>query len=648
MRRRSLPLGVNNLSRVRRVLVGVAAAVPLLASACMIPTDQSDAFVLEIVDGVTQLLVGDTLSLATRVTGPSGEVPNATVAFSSSDSTVLVADPSGVLIALGEGRATVTAALVQYQGAPTATRDIYVSRGVVIAELRGISSSPGELRFGESLDILGLRLHPDSLASVTIGSIPVRVDEYEPRDPGDLESLERLRVIVPIAPENSELLIVHKAGGTASRGVVIEQEDFLELAEAPYLVSLADGRFSGEQFTVAWPDMDWYRFDVPAGDWTIELALRSGFPLIRTGQYRFEFREALASPEGFPGWGREQSAYMCDLPGRYAAIWGANRRRGLATLTLPLRLAEATTLDFVASTEWGISVPYRLSLSEGYTAALPPDAAEGNDFCNQAPTLELDGGFVPLNFDTPGDFDWFEVTVPGVPPSFASTSRREVEPNNSIDQAELVTPGTRVIGEKSVLADVDYYAVDLLAGQLLDIDIRSSLLRDPLPGYGELSEMASEVKLFDDAGQMLDQGGWGQNVPVEKRSSGSDASIRYVVPADGRYYISVDGEAGWTNLEDWGDHMHYVMHVWAHELAGSLTVEAVGDGVDPDLFVIAQRATGENVLLGKGDDMDWAETVTVLAHAGRYYVLVFAPDAMPGDYELRSTLSAAPGAGGGR
>ena len=168
-------------------------------------------------------------------------------------------------------------------------------------------------------------------------------------------------------------------------------------------------------------------------------------------------------------------------------MWGAGRRRGLSSLVLPLRFAEPTTLDFLANTEWGFIVPYKLSVSEGYWSDLPPDPTEGNDFCNQAAELPIDGTELAVNFDTPGDFDWFEITVPGEAPDFETSTAGETEPNNTRGEAEVVQAGDRIVGGKPFAADVDFYAIDLESGDLLDVDVWSTLLKNPPPGFTEFS-----------------------------------------------------------------------------------------------------------------------------------------------------------------
>jgi hypothetical protein len=608
-----------------------------LLSSCGLPTDESGKLSVEIVDDLEQMLVGDTARLAVRVLRGSTELSGLDVGLVSSDSDVLVVDPTGTLIAVGEGRATVTARLLQYAEASPASRELFVSRGVVIASVAGEDSPAGEVRFSETLVIRGRRLFPDSLASVSIGAVPVEIVGYDPPAADDPDALESLRVVVPIAPESADLLIVHAGGGSGSRTLQIRQEDVFELFPEPWRSELGStGAFRAPQATVAWPDYDWYRFEVPPGDWTFEVALRDGFLFLdQATEYRMELRAPTSTPDdGFPDWGREQGGYSCRQPGRYQALSRSPRREGLGLLTIPVRTATPMTMDFVASTEWGFSIPYGLTVREGYHSELPPDEAEGNDFCQQAFALELDQPRA-MNFDTPADHDWYEIVVPGPTTDFSTVIRDEVEPNDGFEAADVVSPGTKIVGVREPQGDVDYFAIDLEVGQLLDIDVRSWLLPETAFGRSFPSEMMPDVAVYDEAGTEVARGGVAFSVPPESQTRGTEARIRYVPPAAGRYYIRIIGESADSFLGDFGDFMYYGMDIWAHDLAGTVTVDAtVTDGaIDPEIILVGRRPTG-NFPIDRVDSEGGVESLTFPASAGAYYLLVWNARANTGGYEI--------------
>lgn len=617
-----------------------AALLVLLASfaGCALPTDDSDSLTLSFVDPPLQMLVGDTLRLRTQVSGGTVPLGEGDVTFVSSDEAVVVVGPTGVLTAVGEGRTQITAQLTRWEGASPVTHTLYVSRGIVITGLAGTRSAPGKVRFGETLVATGLRLSPDSLASVTINSRPVEISGYSPRDPQDPASLEELRIVVPVAPRASELLLIHAGGGTAARTLDIVQEDVLELDPMPLPVDLAEGPFRAPELTVGFPNDDWIRFAVPAGDWTFRLSLRTGFSFTGGAEYRFFFREAsTAVDDFFNRWGREQAAFECNLPGRFLGYFGAPRRIGIGEVVIPLRLDAPLSLDFVANTEFGFVVPYRISAAPGYGSDLPPDEAEGNDFCNQAHPLGL-GGPYDFSLDTSSDHDWYSFSVPGPPATFSVVSRGEQEDNDDFATAETLVPGTRVVGDHNDLSDHDYFTLELQAGTLLDVDVRSSLLPAGFPGRSVASDMMANLRLYDADRNLLAQSGFARDVPAPARDStyGSDARIRYPVPATGTYYLMIDGTARYTNQADTGPHMYYAMDVFVHDLAGFLALEALAAGAptDPQVVLMERRPGGRNVIIDRGSAPGAAEVIRPPLPPGDYYLLVYGAGGVAGDYTL--------------
>ncbi|UCC26573.1 MAG: pre-peptidase C-terminal domain-containing protein [Gemmatimonadales bacterium] len=638
-------------SVIRWGVLTVAGAAVAWAAACSpVANDESNALSLTLVDPPAQLLVGDTVRLQVQVTGGSVGTGASEVLFLSSDDSVIVAGPTGVLTAVGEGRAEITARLARWESAPPATHSIYVSRGIVIAQLAGARSRAGDLRFGEELVITGLRLDPDSLASVTIGAKPAAVAGYTPRNETDPASLEELRVIVPVSPKTVELLLVHRGGGTAARTLSITQEDVLELESPPVLVEMAEDPYRAEELTIEAPDRDWIRFQLPAGDWTFRVGLKQGYSFQGFAQYRFFLREPSSLTTGDPRWSRHHAGISCDTRGR---IWRAERRVGVAEFIVPLRLQEALTVDFVSDTEFGAVVPYRIAMVPGYDSEIPPDAAEGNDFCIHAAPLELD---VPHRFtlDTSSDHDWYSFTVPGTPAFLgALPARPEREDNGTFALADTVVPGTRVVGENNRAGEFDTYLVELEAGQLLDVEIHSVLLEEPLPGRNEFSDMEVDLYLYDSGGTPLARSGYMFNPadqePELRQQRGSDARIRYIAPESGSYYLRLQGESRWINDPPTGPTMYYAMDVRVHEAGGVLQAEALAAGApsDPEMLLLERRpGDGTAVLVFSTTEGD-REFLADPVPPGDYYLVVFGAGGVAGEYSLTLGLDPPAAAAGG-
>jgi hypothetical protein len=610
----------------------------VLFAACAVPTDRGRELQIAFDVAPTTMLVGDTARFTVEVTSPSGPVPNAQVEFLSDNDDVVVADPSGLVRGVAEGRATITARLTQYESTPPVTTTMWVSRGILIVDLVPELGEGGAVRYGEELTIVGLRLDPDSLAGVTIGSVPVEIVGYVPREASDPESFERLTVVVPVV-RDPQLLVVHEGGGSASRGLPLTPEDLLEVFGFPVPFDLADGPVIERHLTVGDPDSDWYRFDLPAGDWTFDLTLAAGYAFTENAQLHFDLRAPSLVQEWFPEWARDQWFYACDLPGRFNGFWAAPRREAVGALVIPVRTSVPMTIDFVSFTEQDYpTVPYRLLVTPGYHSDAPPDAAEGNDFCHQAASVGVGGTAADYTFDTPTDHDWYEFTIPGTPADFTTIRRDEVESNDAFGSADPVTTGSRIVGVRQDAGDIDYFAVDLVAGTLLDVDVRSRLLPEGSFGRTETSRMRPDLVLYDSAGTSLARAGTSPTVPTDSVSRGSDARIRWFVPVTGRYYLSLTGTSSSSSLGDFGSHMYYAMDVWAHQPAGTVAVEVVAspEAGDPDMIVIERRPDG-NVMLDRLFAVGAEERATLPVTGGSYYLLTYSATAKPGSYTLAVT-----------
>ena len=95
-----------------------------LAAGCVFPTDRSVNVSVELVTPAVLLVAGDTLNLEARVVDAEGTpVPRAELFFFSDDPTVVIADQSGKLRAVGRGETHIIASASGFEGArPEAQR----------------------------------------------------------------------------------------------------------------------------------------------------------------------------------------------------------------------------------------------------------------------------------------------------------------------------------------------------------------------------------------------------------------------------------------------------------------------------------------------------------------------------------------------
>ncbi|MDW8256528.1 MAG: DVUA0089 family protein [Acidobacteriota bacterium] len=123
------------------------------------------------------------------------------------------------------------------------------------------------------------------------------------------------------------------------------------------------------------------------------------------------------------------------------------------------------------------------------------------------------------------------VTLTGAappPPGMAMES----EPNNSLTQANAITPNVTVSGTINPAGDVDFFAFEARRGQQLVIDLDARSLMPPSP-------LDTVVTLFDSRGQQL-----AENDDAE---GSTDSRLSFTIPADGRYFFRVrsfDGKGG--------------------------------------------------------------------------------------------------------
>jgi hypothetical protein len=132
------------------------------------------------------------------------------------------------------------------------------------------------------------------------------------------------------------------------------------------------------------------------------------------------------------------------------------------------------------------------------------------------------------NFSTKGGQTFtYEAVVTltgGTTPPPGPGTVNETESNNSIQQANFVTPNVTIIGTVNPGGDADFFGFDATRGQPLTIDINAASL-------SPASALDSVVTLFDSNGNQLTQ---------NDDSGGSvDSLIQFTIPANGRYFFSV-------------------------------------------------------------------------------------------------------------
>ncbi len=161
--------------RFRRHVVTTHLLVPACLAGwgwgCVYPTDRSQELSVEM-SQLPTLFLKDTLQLDAQLMDATGNrVPNAVIAFSTGDPTVLTVDLSGRLLAVGVGTASVTATALGFQDAKPVTEPVVVRGLLEVDSVRPANPplGPMSVLFGDTLHIFGVGLLPDSLFQVAIG-----------------------------------------------------------------------------------------------------------------------------------------------------------------------------------------------------------------------------------------------------------------------------------------------------------------------------------------------------------------------------------------------------------------------------------------------------------------------------------------------
>jgi len=106
----------------------------------------------------------------------------------------------------------------------------------------------------------------------------------------------------------------------------------------------------------------------------------------------------------------------------------------------------------------------------------------------------------------------------------AGTTVVESEPNNTVATADSVALGDQATGTVNPAGDVDTWFVDLTAGQIFSVDVDAMSAGSPLD---------AELTLFGPDGRTV--------LAFNDDFDGLDSRISFRIPANGRYYVAIQG-----------------------------------------------------------------------------------------------------------
>ena len=376
-----------------------------LATSCVFPTDRSVDVSVEFVTPPVLLVAGDTLNLEARVVDAEGTpVPRAEIFFVSDDPTVVIADQSGKLRAVGRGETHIMAIATGFEGARPDSLTV-----TVVPQLRVAAILPVPVRFGERLRVIGFGLDPAFLTSVSIGGEEVSPESFVALDPADPHSLDTLTFFVPALAPLASNVVIERFDLTATRTIVVEQRDVLEPNDStPALVAVG---FRSPSLTLE-PEapVDWYR--IPVG--SAEAVTITVTTTVTPQPFDVSVSSSRAQYDADPSWAVSPNGRGVFCRG---VRFDAPRPFADSTVTVALSAVASDTIDLVITSSQNFSSPirYELAVEAESISDLPPDDLEENDFCDAAPELALLIGH-ELTFDTPGDLDWVRVTVDSLQP----------------------------------------------------------------------------------------------------------------------------------------------------------------------------------------------------------------------------------------
>jgi len=559
---------------LRRLLRGGlrrGALVVTLALSCLYPTDESGQLRVELLSGVSQLFVGDTMRVTARVVDQRGAVvANAAVGFRSSDNGVLVIDAQGRAFGVAGGRVDVEVRALQYDHAASVTLPVRVFRGIEIFGVTAEHTPPDAgavAHYGERIRVVGIGLDPASLPLLLIGSAAPHVVRFAPAVVTDPDSRDTLELVVPAGiPSAVDVVALGSSGTTAVWPLRVIRSDLFEPNDNPPPSDLGTVTQAIDLFDLAlelpedvdpngylYPRaFDLYRMRMDPT--TRELSIVFATPRAPKTPNELPFRVFITESvqdvrtEGFPYdaiipvHDFYQSAVLCrgelaDLYHYAPGLDGPNSRGHrdsviVALKDLPPGGVEPGALDITVSYSLVPSepVPYDIRLVPEYLSVLPPDQGEENDFCGMAYPLPMDGVPLTFNFDQASDVDWFRFTVGGDPPSTAPTTNdvAESEPNDPPATVDTVALGDRVTGVISPGGDRDGFRFYAAAGTLLDFDVTA---------YDAGSDLDAVLQLFDSAGtEIAFNDDYGPTL---------DSRLIFLVPTSGWYVVTIQDFGMW-------------------------------------------------------------------------------------------------------
>jgi hypothetical protein len=407
------------------------AAVAVGSLGCVLPTDRSSGLRVELLETLPTLLLKDSLRLSARVVDSGGaEIPHAAVAFASSNPTVFIVAPDGTLRAVGVGTATLSVTAVGFAEATAFTQLLRVRGKLEVDSIR-----PLAVRFGDSIEIFGVGLDPDSLFSISIGGVDAEASAFVPQDPDRPEREAMLRVWVPPpAPRRSAMTLLGFAGGIVLFDTIdVTQRDLFEPNDTVprNLGNLADGfrnpalaleariREANDPAADREP-ADWFTFDNPVTqDRTVvfvsEGGLGQAFGVVLADSLEWS-PAAQDYAVGPASWAVGIRTYLCGGLG----LTRNGAPVGIEEVLFPLSILAIRGLPagryhvLVPYVPFGTPTRYEMLVLNQYTSVLPPDAAEENDYCDVAtPYVPTGSVTANLTVDNPHDIDWFRFTIPG-------------------------------------------------------------------------------------------------------------------------------------------------------------------------------------------------------------------------------------------
>lgn len=526
-----------------------AVTALVAASACIYPTDQSGDLRVEIVNGRSQLFVGDSVFVQARVVDERGKVVgNVTIEYGSTDDAIVAIDERGRILGVSEGLAQVRAKALQLEDAPPATLPVRVFRGIEIFDVVAEQTPPDGgtvAHYGEILTLIGIGLDPANLALFQVGPVKARLIGYSPAVVTDASSRDTLRMIVPAGVDRDvDIVALGPTGATAVWPITVIRTDIYEpndnppdmtdlgvVSEPIELFEMAletpeDNDPSGGLFP---RPFDLYRmhFDPSIEQMSIVFSATRNPKTPNELPFRLFITQSIGDvyQDGFPfdamapahdffnsmalckGW-------IAELYHFWPGLDGPNRRGMrdsmiVALSEIPPGGFEEGALDITLSYSEPPTrpIPYDIRIVPEYLSDLPPDAAEENDFCGMAQGLPTNGESLALNFDHSSDVDWFRFTVTGEPRSTAPTIRdvTEMEPNGAPASADTIALGDRVTGAIDPGGDIDGFWFFADAGTVLDIDVEANDAGSDMDPVLELFDANDGFVAFnDDFGPSLD------------------------------------------------------------------------------------------------------------------------------------------------